>query len=603
MEGHRVTLASEPKAERRTVSWRNLAWRPLAVRGRTALVSGRSQALTPPGATLLPGRGGPGPVAEPVGDGGAGGATPAAVRLPGRSTTEPDPDPAPPARASSGGAGYGTPVEIDAVPSDAEQTDGARPGIGETARAAWRGLGRRLADLREVPTSGIVPAWPWLTRLRELPWLRRRSVQIGWRALTLVGLAIGAYLFLRAYAVRHGFFDLKVYYGALNYWVNGGGSIYDYLLPKSTYGFTYPPFAALVMVPMAVTPWTTAIVVSATACVATTAVLLYWLIDPIARRSAWTRWFALGVTVCLASVFEPLRETFLFGQVNMLLVFLVGADLVLLVSRRSRWGGIGIGLATAVKLTPGIFILYLFITKRWRAGLVASATAAVTTVVAAAIVPDASRVFWTDALWNTDRVGALAFISNQSLNGAVARLNPGHPSTALWGVSVLVVLAIWIFRVRRSAAVGDEMTGFALTGIVGCLCSPITWIHHLVWVGPAIILLLDNAMATRSLPRRLGLLAVMAGAYAMLSSRFVWDYSDRFTEPADWFNSNAYVWVSLGLLVLLPVRRYARDTTPARSTVVAVPAKGRELAGVRSGTFQVDLPRPVPVETGHGAAR
>ena len=32
-------------------------------------------------------------------------------------------------------------------------------------------------------------------------------------------------------------------------------------------------------------------------------------------------------------------------------------------------------------------------------------------------------MFWTDAFWNTDRIGAQAFISNQSLNGAVARLN------------------------------------------------------------------------------------------------------------------------------------------------------------------------------------
>ena len=72
----------------------------------------------------------------------------------------------------------------------------------------------------------------------------------------MVGLAAGVAVFLAGLAARHGFFDLRVYYGAINYWVHDGGSLYDYLLPRSTYGFTYPPFAALVMLPMAVTPWT-----------------------------------------------------------------------------------------------------------------------------------------------------------------------------------------------------------------------------------------------------------------------------------------------------------------------------------------------------------
>ena len=65
----------------------------------------------------------------------------------------------------------------------------------------------------------------------------------------------------------------------------------------STYGFTYPPFAALVMLPMAYLGWPAR---SWSAwrppSVAGTAVL-WWLVDPIARRQGWTRWFALAVAV------------------------------------------------------------------------------------------------------------------------------------------------------------------------------------------------------------------------------------------------------------------------------------------------------------------
>jgi len=367
-------------------------------------------------------------------------------------------------------------------------------------------------------------------------------------------LAGVVFAFVAALAARHGFFDLRVYYGALNYWADGRGSIYDYLLPGSTYGFTYPPFAALAMLPMAVTPWQMAIVISVTASVVTTVILLYWLVDPVARRQGWTRWYALAIVVCLAAAFEPLRETVLFGQVNMLLVFLVAADLVLLVSRGSRFGGIAIGLATAVKLTPGIFIVYLLVTKRWKAAIVASATAALATLFAAAVAPDASRVFWTDALWNTDRVGALAFISNQSLNGAVARLHPSDPSKALWVVAVIAVVIIWFLRVRKAAAAGDEMTGFALTGILGCLMSPITWVHHLVWVGPAILLLLDNAFAARSRRRRTTLLVFMVFSYALLCSRLVWEFNEKWDNPVGWVLASAYVWICIALLAALPIR-------------------------------------------------
>ena len=176
--------------------------------------------------------------------------------------------------------------------------------------------------------------------------------------------------------MRHGFFDLKVYYGALTWWVHDGGEIYDYLKPGTQYGFTYPPFAALVMLPMAYLPWPAAIAVSVLASVATTAVLIWWLVDPIARRAGWTRWFALAVALCLAAAFEPMRETVNFGQVNMLLLFLVAVDLLRLLPGGNRWAGVGIGLATAIKLTPGIFIVYLLVTRRWRAAFTASGAAA-----------------------------------------------------------------------------------------------------------------------------------------------------------------------------------------------------------------------------------
>jgi alpha-1,2-mannosyltransferase len=398
-----------------------------------------------------------------------------------------------------------------------------------------------------------------------------------------VALALAAIGFDAAFATRHGFFDLKVYYGAINFWAYGQGELYDFIKSGSTYGFTYPPFAAIAMLPMALVSWTAAIVVASTATVVATALVVWWLIEPLARVRGWHRGFTFGVLMALLIAFEPLCETFLFGQVNMLLVALVAGDMLFGVAKRGDaagarwWAGVGIGLATAVKLTPGLFIVYLLITRRFRAAFTAMATAAGATLLAAALAPDAAREFFTSAIFETDRVGSLAFVSNQSLEGLVARLDPAHPPKLLWLVLVVGVLAVWVRRSHRAAAVGDEPAGLALTGVVSCLISPVTWVHHLVWLIAAFLLLVERG--TLAAGRRRWLLwGIAATGYAILCSRLVWQFDDRFYSFWDYLGSNAYVFVALALLVAVPIRaRSADDAVAQFGMSQSAPARGPEV--------------------------
>jgi alpha-1,2-mannosyltransferase len=289
--------------------------------------------------------------------------------------------------------------------------------------------------------------------------------------------------------------------------------------------------------------------------IAVTAVMVYWFAGPTIRRRGWTMWFAMAIVLLLTAASEPVRETVNFGQVNLLLLFMATADVLLLIGPGRRLGGIGIGIATAIKLTPGVFILYLLVTKRWRAAAVATATAGAATWLAATIAPDASRVFWTDAFWNTDRIGNTAFISNQSLMGFVSRLNPGEPNKLLWLLLVVGALAVWAIRVRKAIRQKDEMAGLALTGIIGCLVSPITWIHHLVWVMPAVFLLFewgfDKSWATKR--ERRNMLIFAWCSLALLSSREVWIFAHHFSGLGV-LGSNAYVLLMVIFMFTLPIR-------------------------------------------------
>jgi alpha-1,2-mannosyltransferase len=419
-------------------------------------------------------------------------------------------------------------------------------------------------------------------RLRQLParlpeWTGRRGTR---QAAIVFGLFVAAWAFDAAFAVRHGFFDLRVYFGAMNHWVEGNGELYDYLLPGTKYGFTYPPFAALAMLPMSYVGWHVAIGISLLLTVASALAVIYWLVEPMARRNGWSPWFVVGIAAALAVAFEPMRETFLFGQVNAILLVLVAADVLFLVRYNRSIAGVGIGLATAIKLTPGIFIIYLLITKRFRAAAVASGTVMAATVLAGAVAPDASRIFWTDALWNTSRVGENSFVSNQSLNGVVHRWDSIQPSTATWGLLVLATLAVWAWRSRQAARRGDEAMGLALTGIVGVLISPITWVHHLVWVLPALVLLVDRGLVKGlSKRRRNWLLGLAAVTYMVMCSRLVWAFNGRFETWYGWLGSNAYVWLSLIMLVAVPLAPVAAQAEP-KAVEPELTGLDRELADV-----------------------
>src|SRR5689334_25197601 len=79
------------------------------------------------------------------------------------------------------------------------------------------------------------------------------------RLVLVLGLAVAVAAFTATVPLLRGWFDLRVYYGTVDTWVHHGGRIYDYRVPGTTYGFTYPPFAALGMLPMALVGLNTAI--------------------------------------------------------------------------------------------------------------------------------------------------------------------------------------------------------------------------------------------------------------------------------------------------------------------------------------------------------
>ncbi|MDM4721743.1 glycosyltransferase 87 family protein [Micromonospora sp. WMMA1363] len=345
---------------------------------------------------------------------------------------------------------------------------------------------------------------------------RRTVVRTG----IVVAVTYAAWLAIGAFGRPYSFFDMKIYHGAVVWWASGH-ELYGFIAPDTTLGFTYPPFAGLVMLPMAHLPVEMAGLVNATASIAALAIVLAGLLRPCIDRLGWPLWYTVAIATPLAVALEPARETLGYGQVNLLLFALIMADLIGLRWRARRgthvapgdgpllrfvysgaWAGVGIGLATAVKLTPALFIIYLMIGRQWRAATTAIATALAVTVGSFTVVGPESRAYFGGVLWQTERVGAADMTPNQSLAGLLARLYDSIETPGLlWFTFAILMLALGLSRAVNARADGDELTAFTLVGLTTNVISPISWTHHLVWVIPAIIVLADAAVRRRDASR------------------------------------------------------------------------------------------------------
>lgn len=270
-----------------------------------------------------------------------------------------------------------------------------------------------------------------------------------------------------------------------------GADLYAVLTdPPQLLPFTYPPFAAVLAVPLAMVPlevaawgWTLAQVVANFGIVWLAAYrFLPW--ETSERASLWRPLVIAGLTVPMLWL-HPVADGIRFGQVNAFLVLAVLADL-----RRPRPGllravppGMLVGLAMAIKLTPGVFLIHYLVCRRWREAATAVVTAGFVTLLAAVLLPGASWTFWTSALGDPSRLGPNIGTSNQSLRGFLLRHGPGGAvETTLW-VALVLVVGVLGFRVARELwRRGDSVGEVATVGMLAVLLSPVGWIHHFHWV-------------------------------------------------------------------------------------------------------------------------
>jgi alpha-1,2-mannosyltransferase len=319
-------------------------------------------------------------------------------------------------------------------------------------------------------------------------------IRLGLAVANLAALTFSLLTFsrhgVRFYAYR---LDLDVYrIGSLAFL--HGGNLYHGLPPTSSgvaLPFTYPPFAAVLLTPLAMMPMTVASMVVTLASITLMGVTLREFIrslssGPLPEGLRLSIWWLLPAALFL----EPVHSTLEYGQVNIALLALVSLDCL---RPHPRWPrGALTGLAAAVKLTPAAFVLFFLLRRDWRAACTAAGSFAAATAAAYALDWHDSVQYWMHVVTDTARPGDPAFTANQALSGLIARAGLGphtHAGTIAWLALSAAVAVITVLGMRRALAAAEPAWALSLNAFAGLLVSPISWTHHWVWAEPALLVL------------------------------------------------------------------------------------------------------------------
>jgi len=393
----------------------------------------------------------------------------------------------------------------------------------------------------------VLPGAPTTLGARRAQRLLRAAPAVG-----VVAWAIDAVVMLvwgRGWSL-----DLRVYLLAGRAFLHGS-PVYSAFFTTQHLPFTYPPFGLVVLSPLSVLP------------IPVTEVL-WWVLDAVAltatvflalpraaslrTRDRW--WLAFAIAGVAALVLEPVRANADYGQVNVILMFMVVADLVAV---RGRWRGLLIGVAAAIKLTPLYFVLYFFVDRDRRALGTALGSALALTGLAWLVLPGDSTHYFVHELLHPNRFGRAGSIGNEALSGVFHRTPFTSPalSTALWLAASLAVTVV-VVDVARLVIGESPLQAVVAIGLGALLVSPLSWSHHWCWL---VLLPLVAWERRRSTP------FVVLSAVVLLDA-IVAPYADFHRGASRSIGPSTLVVVTCALLVwwLVEARAAARHARASR---------------------------------------
>jgi alpha-1,2-mannosyltransferase len=258
---------------------------------------------------------------------------------------------------------------------------------------------------------------------------------------------------------------------------------------------------------------------------------------------------------------EPVTATLRFGQINALVLWLVVEAFE---ARRASSPWI-IGLAAAIKLTPLAFVPLMFGARRWRDGLFSVFAFLATVALGWIVQPTEAARYWSTLAVDARRVGGVAFVSNQSINGMLWRLQGPGGNRLAWAVSSIVVGLVCYLVGIRALRRGEWILAVGSVGLFSLLASPISWSHHWVLLTPMLVALGLRRTWTALALAVLGTAILIRGVIWWVPNRGDLEYQHHGWQIVE---GNAYVLFGLVVVAYLSWNLRKHESPTPSPTVV-----------------------------------
>jgi alpha-1,2-mannosyltransferase len=329
--------------------------------------------------------------------------------------------------------------------------------------------GRAVAEVRRVLVAVLVFLPPMLVTVLTAPFAFMGGTLRPWQPQMM---------------------DLDVYRRAGDLLLSGGSAIYA--TPNGELPFLYPPFAAVMGAlwdlpsqDIAQVLWLALNVLALLA---------------ILHRLGLRTWILSIVAAACCGLVPPVKDTLAFGQLGIFLVALPLCDLLpgprLLPWRRLLPVGTSTGFAAALKLTPLIFVPYLWLVRHRRSSITTFVAFGVLTLLSFVLLPGASLDFFGRLLHGDTGLGdSIAYYTNQSIVSDWLRITGRTGGLAAVGLLLGAAVALLgILGGARWYRLGHPAFALCLVGMAGLIASPVSWSHHFVWIVPLAVIATSSTL-------------------------------------------------------------------------------------------------------------
>ena len=399
--------------------------------------------------------------------------------------------------------------------------------------------------MKPATESSSTPAAP-----RRGAWVPQALIWVG---IALAAVMSGVFLYRAATGYL---LDVGVFRDAGRAFAEGWGLYGEDFPSRSGFAFLYPPFAALLFVPLT---WVGETAMQVLWTVATIAAIYAILAMAATRLGARRPAFIAAGLSGPALAIEPIVSHMFFGQINVFLMLLVAVDVLGFTPHRLR--GVGIGVAAGIKITPAAYAIVYLVRRDWGGVWRSAGAFFVTALIGAATAPEQAWRFWTEEFFILDRAGGPGFPPNQAITGPLTRagMDPDLAAAIMGpGLIVFALLAMW--AAYRLLAAGRRVETMLVTVLAVSLSAPVAVTHH--WAG--IIVAFPLLFLARDT-----IVRVAAGIVGIVNLvPFYEVYDDEQAEfafqPLQWLVGNLQSFAGLAAFVLLLVAARRAAAPPLR---------------------------------------